>query len=139
MQKVNDLRIGIGLYQFALRENIIKMIIVWLLNVLKATFVERLNKVITCTLHQRRAVWELSRKHIRKVDTKLRFTTSFRHGDGQKVQFSLKNFLVSFHIPSKVKLRGRVWINPMIVRNGVRIETLSVVAEYRCSAYLRTY
>ena len=82
MQKIDDLRIGIGLYQFALRENIIKMIIVWLLNVLKATFVERLNKVITCTLHQRRAVWEFSRKHIRKVDTKLRLTTSFRHGNG---------------------------------------------------------
>ena len=108
MQKVNDLRIGIGLYQFALRENIIKMIIIRLLNVLKATFVERLNKVITCTFHQRRAVWEFSRKHIRKVDTKLRLTTSFRHGDGQKVQFSLKNFLVSFYISSKVMTAGQI-------------------------------
>ena len=69
MQKVDNLRIGIGLDKFALRENIIKMIVTGKSQIFQTTKIERLNKVITCTFHKRCSVWVLTGKHIRKVDT----------------------------------------------------------------------
>ena len=69
MQKVDDLRIGIGLDKFALREDIIKMIVTGKSQVFQTSQIERLNKVITCTFHKGCSVRILTGKHIREVDT----------------------------------------------------------------------
>lgn len=69
MQKVDNLRVGIGLDKFALRENIIKMIVTRKSQIFQTSQIERLNKVITCTFHKRCSVWVFTGKHIREVDT----------------------------------------------------------------------
>ena len=69
MQKVDDLRIGIGLNKFALRENIIKIIVTGKSQIFQTPQIERLNKVITCTFHKCCSIRILTGKHIREVDT----------------------------------------------------------------------
>ena len=69
MQKVDNLRVGIGLDKFALRENIIKMIVTGKSQIFQTTKIERFNKVITCTFHKCCSVRVLTGKHIREVDT----------------------------------------------------------------------
>ena len=89
MQKVDNLRVRIGLYQLAFRENVIEVVIAGRLQIFQTAQIEGLNQVITCTFHQRRTVRVFSRQHIGEVDTKLGLASTFRHGNGEEVQFSI--------------------------------------------------
>ena len=69
MKQVDNLRVRVGLYQFAFRENVIEVVLVRSLQVFQTAQIEGLNKVITRTFHQSRAVRKFTRQHIGKVDT----------------------------------------------------------------------
>ena len=136
MQKVDNLRVRIGLYQLAFRENVIEVVITGRLQIFQTAQVERLNQVITCTFHQRRTVRVFSRQHIGEVDTKLGLTCTFRHGNGEEVQFSIQNFLVCVHIPLEVMAAGLVelLIQWLAILNGLQI----IIKEMRCAEQQRT-
>ena len=104
--QVHRLRVGIGLYQPCVREYIIEQILVRDCQVFQTTIVEALYKVIACPFHQGRAVRELAGDHIHKIDTRLRLSRSFRHGDRQKAQLPVQNILKPLHHRLEIVLAG---------------------------------
>ena len=106
--QVHRLRVGVGLYQPCVREHIVEQVLVWNRQVFQTAVVEALYKVIACPFHQGRAVRELSREHIHKIDTRLRLSRSFRHGDRQKAQFPVQNILKPLHHRPEIMLAGSI-------------------------------
>ena len=104
--QVHRLRISVSLYQPCVREHIVEQILVGNCQVFQTTIVEALYKVITCPFHQGRAVRELPREHIHKIDTCLRLSRSFRHGDRQKAQLPVQNILEPLHHRPEIVLAG---------------------------------
>ena len=106
--QVHRFRVGVGLHQPCVREYIVEQILVRDCQIFQTTVVEALYKVITCPFHQGRAVRELPGEHIHKIDTRLRLSRSFRHGDRQKAQLPVQNILKSLHHRSEIVLSGRI-------------------------------
>ena len=106
--QVRRLRVGIGLYQPCVREHIVEQVLVGNCQVFQTAIVEALYKVIACPFHQSRAVRELARDHIHKIDTRLRLSRSFRHGDRQKTQLPVQNILKPLYHRPEIVLTGSI-------------------------------
>lgn len=73
---------------------------------------------------------------IESASTKLRLTCTFRHGNGEEVQFSIQDFLVCVHIPLEVMTAGLVelLVQRLAVLNSLQI----IIKEMRCAEQQRT-
>ena len=106
--QVHRLRIGVGLYQPCVREHIVEQVLIGNCQVFQTAVVEALYKVIACPFHQGRTVRKLPGEHIHKIDTRLRLSRSFRHGDRQKAQLPVQNILKPLHHRFEIVLPGGV-------------------------------
>ena len=108
MKQVEYLCVSVSLYQFAFRENVIEMVVTGGCKILKTARIKGLYQIVTRSLHQRRPVRVLSRKHIREVNTQLGLAATLRHGNRQKVQFPFKYLLVCVYVPLKIVSAGLI-------------------------------
>ena len=106
--QVRRLRVGIGLYQPCVGKHVIEQVLVGNCQVFQTTIVEALYKVIACPFHQGRAVRKLAGDHIHKIDTRLRLSRSFRHGDRQKAQIPVQNILEPLYHRFEIVLPGSI-------------------------------
>ena len=126
MEQVQGLYVGIRLYKFGIRENIVEMILVRLLNILKTAFVKRIHKVVAGALHQRGTVRKFARKQTGEVDAKLTFPGAFWHGDRQEVQFSVQNVLICVYIAFQIVPPGLI---ELFVTGPAVLHRLQIVVE----------
>ena len=125
--QVYRLRVGIGLYQPCVWKHIVEQVLVGNRQVFQTAVVEALYKVIACPFHQGRTIRELPGEHIHKIDTRLRFSRPFRHGDRQKAQLPVQNILKPLHHRSEIVLaRGveplfRLAVEFNVGHEGVKI------------------
>ena len=100
--QIDGLGVCVGLYQLGLREHIVEQVLVGGLQIFQTAGIEALYKVIARSLHQSGSVGVLPGEHIDKIDPRLALSRSFRHGNGQKAQFSIKNILKTLHHRPKI-------------------------------------
>ena len=95
--QVDGLVVSVGLYQSSFREHIVVQVFIRRVQIFQTAVIEALYKVITGSFHEGSVVRVLPGDHIDEIDTSLTLTGSFRHGNGQKTQFSVKHILETLH------------------------------------------
>ena len=95
--QIDGLVVSVCLYQSSFREHIVVQVFIRRVQIFQAAIVEAFYKVITCSFHEGSVVRVFPGDHVDKIDTGLTLTSSFRHGNSQKTQLSVKHILETLH------------------------------------------